>query len=319
MKSIVLAFQIVLMSWNVLAQVNQFQNNKHVKTDQDVYNEGRDTTRRSKVLIIPFDPKLYVSSADKDIAAKTGLSFYQIRDNMRYGLSSVVMNNVGGGLKPISLMHIDTGNVAKDLAYIYSSIGYKYKPIPQKDLDRANQAKEEAKPINKLKGQFNKLVKNEQTAQPKEEAGATIKDGQIHTVINNEEKYMSTSIHNPNLLKVLNQTYGADLFLFINELDIEEAADGDRVGLSSLSYKRKVKVHYTIFDINGKEIYGGASIVYMPANTNDMNKIINVYLNDAASMMTSELPKAQLSKEQEQLKKEQEQKAEDAREEIKKL
>lgn len=318
MKTTVLLIQLVFLSMG-FAQENRFQNSKHVKTDQEVYNEGVDSSRISKVLIIPFDPKLYVSSADRDIAAKTGLSYYQIRDNMRYGISSVVMNNVGGGLTPVSLMHIDTGTVNKDLAYIYSSIGYKYKPLPQEDIDRASQAKEEAKPINKLKGQFNKLVKNEQTAETKEEPGATIKDGQIHTVITYDEKYMSTSIHNPNLLKTLNQVYGADLFLFINELDIEEAADGERVGLSSLMYKRKVKVHYTIFNLQGKEVHGGAAIVYMPANTNDMNKIINVYMNDAAVMMAGDLPKVHIPKEEKEMKEENDQKAEEARQEINKL
>jgi len=319
MKKIFTFIQITVLSVSLVAQVNQFQNSKHVKTDQEVYNEGVDSSRVSKVLIVPFDPKLYVSSADRDIAAKTGLSYYQIRDNMRYGLSSVVMNNIGGGLKPVSLMHIDTGTVNQDLAYIYSSIGYKYKPLPQSDIEKAEQAKEGSKPMNKLKGQFNKLVKNDQQSDNKEEAGATIQDGQIHTVISNEEKYMSTSIHNPNLLKTLHETYGTELFLFINELDIEEAAEGERVGLSSLSYKRKVKVHYTIYNLQGKEVHGGASIIYMPANTNDMNKIINVYLNEAAADMAGELPKAHLPKVEKELKEENEKKAEEARSEIEKL
>ncbi len=286
------------------------------KTDQEVYNEGRDS--HSKVLIIPFEPKMYISSADKDISMHTGLNHQQIRDNMRYGISDHMLRSVGGNLKAVSLLHLDTGSVAQDLNYIYNSIGYKYKDLPIEDVEQAKKAEEDSKAINKVKGQFNKLIKKDEKATA-EESGSRIKDGQIHTVRDNREKFMNTSIHNPNLLKTIGARYEADVFLFINELDIEEAAEGDRVGLSSLSYKRKVKMHYTIFDINGKEIHGGAAMVYMPAHTNDMNRIINGYFPKIGESMSGHLPAAHTSKEDQQLQKEQEQKAEEQRSEIEKL
>jgi len=299
------------------AQENAFQKKGNVKSDQEVYAEGQPDY--SRVLIIPFEPKMYISSADKDIANRTNLTHQDIRENMRYGISDHMKHAVGKGLKSISLMHIDTGDVGGDLGYIYNSIGYKYKSLPVEDIAKNKQNEENAKPINKLKGSFNKLIKHDEQEARSEEGGTRIKDGQIQSTVSHGEKFMNTSIHNPNLLKVLGQKYNADIFLFINELDIEAAADGSRTGLSSLSYKRKVKVHYTIFDKDGNELHGGAAIVYMPSTTNDMNKIVNNYFPILAQNMSDNLPAAYSSKLEKEKLKEEEEKAKEQREEIKKL
>lgn len=311
-KCFIVLFSFYAMSFS--GQENVFQKKGNVPTDQDVYNEGK--SNYSRVLIVPFEPKMYISGVDRQISDRTGLTFHQIRDNMRYAIADYIMRGIGGGLKVTSLMHIDTVGVVEDLGYIYNSIGYKYKALPQEDIDKAKKAEEDSKMTNKIKGSFNKLVKKEEE---KEEAGATIKDGQIHTVRSNDEKFMNTSIHNPNLLTALNAKYATDVFLFINELDIEEEAEGERVGLSSLAYKRKVKVHYTIFDKEGNEIHGGAAIAYMPSSTNDMNKIIGGYFPDLAKNISDSMPKAQQSQNAIDLQKEQDNKAEEQRKEIEKL
>lgn len=300
------------------AQENAFQKKGNVKSDQEVYAEGQ--PEYSRVLIIPFEPKMYISSADKDIANRTSLTHQEIRDNMRYGISDHMKHAVGKGMKSVSLMHIDTGDVGGDLGYIYNSIGYKYKPLPLEDVASNKQNEENAKPINKLKGSFNKLIKHDNEASKETETGgARIQDGQIHSTVSHGEKFMNTSIHNPNLLKVLSAKYDVDVFLFINELDIEAAASESRTGLSSLSYKRKVKVHYTIFDKDGNELHGGAAIVYMPSTTNDMNKIVNNYFPILAQNMSDNIPGAQSSKQETDKLKEEEDKAKEQREEIEKL
>ena len=297
------------------AQENAFQKKGKIKSDQEAYAEGQ--PEYSRVLIIPFEPKMYISSVDKEIAARTHLTHQEIRENMRYGISNQMRHAVGKGMKSVSLMHIDTGDVGRELGYIYNSIGYKYKPLPLEDIASNKQNEEDVKPINKLKGSFNKLVKHDNPATKDVDGGARIKDGQIQSTVSYGEKFMNTSIHNPNLLKVLSAKYNVDVFLFINELDIEAAAS--RTGLSTLVYKRKVKVHYTIFDKGGKELHGGAAIVYMPSTTNDMNKIINNYFPILVQNMSDNIPGAQTSKLDQEKRKEEERKAKEQREEIKKL
>ena len=307
----------LLLFLGLNAQENAFQKKGKVKSDQEIYAEGQ--PEYSKVLIIPFEPKMYISSVDKEIASRTKLTHQEIRENMRYGISNQMRHAVGKGMKSVSILHIDTGAVGRDLGYIYNSIGYKYKPLPAEDIARNKQNEEDLKPVNKLKGSFNKLIKHDNLA-PKESSGGTrIINGQIHSTVSYGEKFMNTSIHNPSLLKVLSAKYQADVFLFINELNIEAAAPASRSGLSTLSYKRKVKVHYTIFNKEGKELHGGAAIVYMPSATNDMNKIINNYFPILAQNMSDNIPGAQTSKLDQQKLKEEERKAAEQREQIKKL
>lgn len=299
------------------AQENAFQKKGNVKSDREVYSEGQQGY--SKVLIIPFESKMYISSADQEIANRTHLSHQDIRENLRYGISTQIRHALGKGMKPVSLMHIDTVDVGRDLGYIYNSIGYKYKPVPLDDVASNKQNEENLKPINKLKGSFNKLVKNDAPVSKEINGGSRIKNGQIQSSVSYGEKFMNTSIHNPNLLNVLSAKYNVDVFLFINELDIETAAETNRTGLSALSYKRKVKVHYTIFDVSGKEIHGGASIVYMPSTTNDMNKIINNYFSILAQNIADNIPVAQTSSQDQQKLKEEERKAKEQRDGIQKL
>ena len=314
-RTITVVYLLFFLGFN--AQENTFQKKGNVKSDQEIYAEGR--AEYSKVLIIPFEPKMYISSADKEIASRTKLTHQEIRENMRYGISNQIRHAVGKGMKSVSLLHIDTGAVGRDLGYIYNSIGYKYKPLPEEDIARNKQNEEDLKPVNKLKGSLNKLIKHDNLA-PKESNGETrIKNGQIHSTVSYGEKFMNTSIRNPSLLKVLSAKYQADVFLFINELNIEAAAPASRSGLSTLSYKRKVKVHYTIFNKDGKELHGGAAIVYMPSTTNDMNKIINNYFPILAQNMSDNIPGAQTSKLDQQKLKEEERKAAEQREQIKKL
>ena len=314
-RVITVVYLLFFLGFN--AQENTFQKKGNVKSDQEIYAEGR--AEYSKVLIIPFEPKMYISSADKEIASRTKLTHQEIRENMRYGISNQMRHAVGKGMKSISLLHIDTGAVGRDLGYIYNSIGYKYKPLPAEDVARNKQNEEDLKPVNKLKGSFNKLIKHDNLAPEETNGGTRIKNGQIHSTVSYGEKFMNTSIHNPSLLKVLSAKYEADVFLFINELNIEAAAPASRSGLSTLSYKRKVKVHYTIFNKDGKELHGGAAIVYMPSITNDMNKIINNYFPILAQNMSDNIPGAQTSKLDQEKLKEEERKAAEQREDIKKL
>ena len=316
MYRVITVFSLLLfLGFN--AQENTFQKKGKVKSDQEIYAEGR--PEYSKVLIIPFEPKMYISSVDKEIASRTKLTHQEIRENMRYGISNQMRHAVGKGMKSVSLLHIDTGAVGRDLGYIYNSIGYKYKPLPAEDVARNKQNEEDLKPVNKLKGSFNKLIKHDNLAPKESSEGTQIINGQIHSTVSYGEKFMNTSIHNPSLLKVLSAKYEADVFLFINELNIEAAAPASRSGLSALSYKRKVKVHYTIFNKDGKELHGGAAIVYMPSITNDMNKIINNYFPILAQNMSDNIPGAQTSKLDQEKLKEEERKAAEQREEIKKL
>lgn|GEM_PF-390496 len=260
-------------------------------TDQVAYNDGADS-KKQKALIIPFESKMYMSGIDKEIAAKTGMSFQQIRQNMRFGLTNMMMTEMHDKMETVSLMHVDTGDVEKELGYIYSSIGYHYSEIPEEQLVpvEAIAPGEDAATKDKLKFKLNKFsnnVKNKVSSIGTEKEETTKKssgtvNGEVVTTYDKKQRYMETSIHNPKLLSQLNTKFGADVFIFINQLDIVNGASPSQKGLATDEYNRKIKVHYTIFDLDGSKISTGASISYFPNNTNDMNVIIKSHLGGIA-------------------------------------
>ena len=280
---------------------------KNEKTDQEAYSEG--SKEKLKALIIPFEPKMYMSGIDRDLAMKTGMTFQQIRDNMRFGLTNVLLTDMHRKMSCISLMHVDTGSIDKELAYIYSSIGYKYKEIPKEQLLTAEEIKpdKDAAPIVKAKFKINHFVGNVkekvssigEAEEVEEKDFSGVNNGEIVTTYSQSEKYIATSIHNPNLLTQLNSKFEVTVFIFINQLDIEKAAHPTQKGLATDSYKRKIKVHYTIFNLDGTEISSGACLSYFSSKNNDMNVIIKTHFASIASSISATV----IPKEEEKVKK----------------
>lgn len=296
MKVFVLVFCFVFSCLLTLSQDRNGIYNGD-KIDQEAYSEGAEN--KQKALIIPFEPKMYMSGIDRDLALKTGMTFQQIRDNMRFGLTNVLLTDMHRKMSCISLMHIDTGSVDKELAYIYSSIGYKYKEMPKEQLLTAEEIKpdKDAAPIVKAKFKINHFVGNvkekvhaigEEQEEKEEEYGGVV-NGEVTTAYSRSEKYMATSIHNPNLLTQLHAKFDATVFIFINQLDIEKAAQPTQRGLATDDYKRKIKVHYTIFNLDGTEISSGACLSYFPSKTNDMNVIIKTHFASISSSISASL------------------------------
>ena len=70
--------------------------------------------RKDSYLIIPPEPKLYISSADRYIAQKTGLTYAQIRDGFRRELVKQLMHDFTHLGKTQTLLS-DSGDVHQDL------------------------------------------------------------------------------------------------------------------------------------------------------------------------------------------------------------
>ena len=205
-------FLTLLLSFIIVAPVftqNEFKNTTKITTDQEAYNSQ---TKSYRIMIVPFDYKMYMSSLDREIAAKTRLTYPQIRDNMRYGLADQLLLATKGKHPALSLIESDSSY--DDLKYIYNSIGYKYKLAPIKEEEQSGQEKTK---IDKLKKSLTKLIAKPEENTNKEYTPARINNGQIETFENSGERYMHTSIHNPNLLSTLQGNYQTNLFIFINE------------------------------------------------------------------------------------------------------
>lgn len=263
------------------------------------------TNQKTKVLLIPYEPRLYMSGIDGKIAQSTGLSMYQIKNRMRFGLNLNVFAESEKSHPTISMLDSEDPEVQKDLNYIYNSIGYKYAAMP---IEAEEEAQTPQNGVQKLAGMFTKGSGNE-TVEPKVEDNGAPQH-------NEPERFMNTTVINPNLFSYLTKRYEADYYLFINQLDITEQVSQGGYSYAKNSNMRRVKVHFTIFDAMGNEVYGGASIVYFPGKVNDLNGIINGYFPAVAANIAKHIPQPELSPAEEARRKEQEAQARAQREAI---
>ena len=270
----------LLLSLGYLATATAQETTMKMENAEPAANE---VGAKHRVLVVPFDSRLYMSSIDANIAQRTGLTHRQIKARMRHGLNLTVFGATRTHMPAISILDSEDPEVAKDLGYIYNSIGYRYEELPAEAEAEEVEAKTGAQ---KLMGKFTRLTQRDPDNDYIEPERNKVEDIEEHPV----ERYMNTTIINPNMLTYLHQKYETDIVLFINQLDISNEVGTDSYSYAKNANQRRIKVHYSIYDVKGVEIYSGASIVYFSSKVNDMNTIVKDYFAAAAENIASHLP-----------------------------
>jgi hypothetical protein len=223
------------------------------------------------VMIIPFDPNMYFSDADDQLSKYNKKSVKEIRTLFRYGLNINLNARIMTQYGAVSLLNDSTQGAMNDLAMIYKSITYFQDDTPQPESDVTS------KETNGIKGIF----KNSQEDKAQ--------DNTKHQGSKIPKKYMNVKVANKQLLPYLAEKYKVDLFLFCNQFNLQTNYEHclDR---TTNTYERDLWVHYTLFDINGKQIAGGISQSHFPSNSNDMMNIMKTNFPQLSEQMVSKLP-----------------------------
>lgn len=232
-----------------------------------------DASAKGSVLIIPFEPRLYISDIDNQIARNNEMNYQEIKAKFRAALDQNLFITLKPYFSPLSFYTLTEEEARTELSYIYNSIGYKYEVLEKEE--------EEETKGKKLLNKFKKKDKEE------EYLDAGITNGQIVSQVDNREKYMKTVISNDELLPTLNKKYQAEYYIFINELDIKRGVETQYMN-NVEQEDRTVKVHYTIY--NNKEVVNsGAVITKLKANENDINKIIKSQFGVIAEQIVNKI------------------------------
>ncbi len=239
-------------------------------TTGDVSNNN---SNKGSVLIIPFEPKLYISDIDNQLAKQNGMMFQDIKAKFRAALDQNLFITLKPYFTPLSFYTLNEEEARAELSYIYNSIGYKYEVI-------VAEVKDEPKEI-KFLNKFKKTEKEDTYTE------ASINNGQIESKVDNREKYMKTVLSNDQLLTSLNKKYQAEYYIFINELDIKRGGESQYTNTNKAQY-RSIKVHYTIFN-NKEEVSSGAIITTFDENENDINEIIKSQFGIIAEKIVSKI------------------------------
>ncbi len=205
---------------------------------------------KHKIMIIPFEPKLYMSQIDHKINAETKLNQKEINETFRKSVNIELAKALKQKYETLDLLK-DTAKYKKDIFNIYKNINFSYEKLPNQ--------------------------KNYKTPiEEKNKKNSTIKNGQILVESNADARFMNAKVTSAALIPSLYVKYKTDLFLFINELDIvsNQLAAGDM----TVTSERVVTLHYTVFTVDAKEINSGTCSIKFPAEVNTPSKITSTYI-----------------------------------------
>ncbi|HRH12508.1 MAG TPA: hypothetical protein PLU73_13400 [Bacteroidia bacterium] len=218
-----------------------------------------------KVMLIPFEPRLYMSEIDHHINSETKMSAKQIKYTFRDGINEQLFKsfkNVKYGV--VDLME-DTVKYKKDIEGIYQFLNYEYMKIP----DQANYKV----PV-------------------KEKEEKKIEKGQLNVETDVEARFMNARMSNPKALPALNSKYRCDVFIFINQFEIRAVGSAVPGEFTNPNANRKALIHYTVFTKDMKEINSGIAETEFESNLNNPKKINEKYISKLAQQICERTIKA---------------------------
>lgn len=227
---------------------------------------AREIVAKHKIMIIPFENRMYLSEIDHLINKESKLTAKQIKATMRDGINEQLYKKLKTKMAVVDLLE-DTVKTKKDLENIYQYLGYQYQKVPDQ---------------------------NNYKAPTKEKEESKIEKGQLNVETNSDARFMNAKIKNATLVPYLNGKYKTDLFLFVNELDIK-ALNGSPADFN-LNSPRKIVLHYTVYTVDAREINSGIAEVNLPVNVNNPSKIISTYFSQVADLVTLRIEKALIPK-----------------------
>lgn len=227
---------------------------------------NREIFKKYKIMIIPFENRMYMSEIDYQINKETKLNAKQIKAQMRDGINEQLYKKLKSKMNVVDLLD-DTVKTKKDLTDIYQYLSYDYQKVPDQ---------------------------NNYKPPVKEKEEKTVQKGQLVVETNSDARFMNAKIKNATLVPYLTGKYKTNIYLFINELDIK-ALNGSPADFNTNS-ERKIIVHYTVYTSDAKEINSGIAEVNLPVSVNSISKINQVYFAQIADIISSRIEKAILPK-----------------------
>ncbi len=230
-----------------------------------------------KLLVIPFDPYLYFSDADDEIAAVSKLQRPKVRQAFRKRLNALLEPE---GYETIHLLGGRVRDSLTDLNKVYSSVTYSYQDALYNPQSAYFKAQVENGNI--------KIAGRKEEKKPKKVVEQGINTSKA-TMAKDEGKYFGVKVVDPEFFSYFNHKYQTDYYIFVNQFEVKTNYDHclDR---ASLNYERSFITHFSIFDKNGKQVSGNRIKIDYNSNSNNIQRILTDNMQLVADRIISELP-----------------------------
>ena len=232
-----------------------------------------DTLEAHKVMLIPYDPRYYLSDADRDIMEQSAMEPNKFRSEFRHNIDRSIQRAIGGSYQCISLLN-DTNDIYEDRMYeVLGRTGFRYEkaiPITPK-IDR------EEGTMVRLSGNDSKYHEDSKTASQ-------------YIPVKGDAMYMRAIVSKPEeLFNQLYEEFQTDIFVFITQFEIKTNYKSC-LDIANKVYRREVMVHFTVYDKNGKLLAGSYATAYFPSDSNRAGTIMGDTFPEIARYVAGCLP-----------------------------
>ncbi|PRY13100.1 LysM domain-containing protein [Pontibacter ummariensis] len=235
-----------------------------------------DFKTKSRVLVIPFDPHLYFSDADHEIARQSHIPRQNVRHIFRGRLNAMLAPE---GYETIHLLGGVYRDSVSELSRVYESLNYGYQDNKQSRYNRQPQVVEE------------ETVGAVAWVQRQKEKLGLQREPEEVPVAQDPNKHFGVEVKDPEFFSYFNNQYGIDYYVFINQFEVKTVYEHclDR---AAQNYERDFLVHYSIYDNKGKLVSGNKVKVPYHSNINDVQRIVSESMPGMARQVLSDLPAA---------------------------
>lgn len=237
-----------------------------------------ESKEKQRILVVPFDPYLYFSDADDEIARHSKIPRQNVRHVFRGRLNALLAPE---GYETINLLGGVYRDSVSELSTLYRSLSYGYQDNKQSRYNHqpAIKSKERENALDWVKRKKNDL---------------NIKGGQPATVpvAQDENKHFGVKVKDPKFFSHFNGQYGIDYYVFINQFEVKTNYENclDR---ATWNYERDFLVHYSIYNSQGELVSGNKVKVPYQSNMNDVQRIVSDNMPNMAKRVLADLPQAQ--------------------------
>ena len=232
-----------------------------------------DLKTKSRILVVPFDPYLYFSDADYEIARQSHIPRQNVRHVFRSRLNAMLAPK---GYETIHLLGGVYRDSVSELSRIYKSLNYSYQDNKQSRYNHQPAVKEQEKGAVAW------------VQRQKEKMGVKAEPAQV-PISQNPDKHFGVQVKDPNFFTYFNGQYGIDYYVFINQFEVKTVYENclDR---AAENYERNFLVHYSIYDHNGELVSGNKVKVPYQSNINDVQRIVSDNMPNMARRVLADLP-----------------------------
>ncbi|MDD4150283.1 MAG: hypothetical protein PHE33_09660 [Bacteroidales bacterium] len=246
------------------------------------FNKSEDRTKR--VLLVPFDSRIYYNDATAIMAKQSGETHDEIMMYFREQFNLQLYNAMIDSCVVVSLLTDNTRQAQEDISDLYSIISYELRlamqnaPEHPDDIEKMNYFQRK----RHEKNQQNKL-------QEIENSRTRIVNGEI--VGKRQpvgDKYLHIVFHQPEVLSQIANRRNIDYFLFINQFDIKGNYNDPYLSGNSEA-KRTIRVHFSLFNAEAKLMHGSFGTTEISFDLDDKKEVANLYFPEVIRQIVNNI------------------------------